>query len=91
MNLLEKQRVMFWKQSILKCFQNPLDGFFTGKCTQALLFLFEEAFDVVSVALRPSLSKSSNLKCLGDFTAEARKTFVGIVECYSFFCLLGNL
>lgn len=36
-------------------------------------FSFKEAFDVVSVALRPSLSKSSNLKCLGDFTAEARK------------------
>ena len=91
MNLLEKQHVMFWKQSILKCFQNPLDGFFTGKCTQALLFLFKDAFDVVSVARRPSLSKSSHLKCLGDFTAEARKACVGIVDCYGFFCLLGNL
>ena len=25
------------------------------------------------------------LKCLGDFTAEARETFVGTVECYGFF------
>lgn len=44
------------------------------------LLFFKEALDVVSVALRPSLSKSSNLKCLGDFTAEARETFVGSVE-----------
>lgn len=49
------------------------------------LFFFKEAFDVVSVALRPSLSKSSNLKCLGGFTAEVREMFAGNGECYDFF------
>lgn len=51
------------------------------KGMQALLFFFffKEAFDMVSVALRPSLSNSSNLKCLREFPTEVRE-FVGNVE-----------
>lgn len=40
---------------------------------------FKEAFDVVSVALRPSLSNSSSHKCLREFTTEVRE-LVGNVE-----------
>lgn len=54
-------------------FENPLDRFFSLGKMHTDHFFLKEVFDVVFVALRSSLSNSSNLKCLGDLTTEVRK------------------
>ena len=59
-NILEAKRITVF---FLK--KNPLDSFFVGEKAHRPFFL-KEAFDVVSVALRPSLSNSSTLECLRD-------------------------